>query len=323
MTTPLPDTAQIHSAKPSPLLGIFSYLIYLFLSTLYILYLPNEIESLVNRSNWTRKLTGSIEYVDLLQKHQAKLDRTKKDTIPPLFPLNIPSDLSRLPLKQKTEVFLNLVLPGAIKANESILHLRRELIRLHLSQQQGLTLNYKENQWLKNLATSYSSSTDIPSLLHRVDIIPISLTIAQAIMESGWGSSRFAMKGNGLYGQHLSKNSKGNFILSLQGNVKVAAFDSIDAATKSYMHTLNTSLAYRKLRDIRATLRKEHQNIDGIPLASGLKHYSGIGEKYIVIIQRIIKRYKLTSLDGVTFSHDVPPLDILFAPPKKQRQLYP
>ncbi len=208
MTTPLPDTTQRLSAKASPLLGIFSYLIFLFLSTPYILYLPNEIESLLNRSNWTKKLTGSFEYVDLLQKHQVTLDRTKIGKIPPLFPLNIPSDLSQLPLNQKTEVFLNLVLPGAIKANESILHLRRELIRLHLSQQQGLTLSNEENQWLKNLATSYSSSTDIPSLLHRVDIIPISLTIAQAITESGWGSSRFAMKGKGLYGQLLSKNSK-------------------------------------------------------------------------------------------------------------------
>ena len=41
----------------------------------------------------------------------------------------------------------------------------------------------------------------LDKLKRRVDIVPPSLALAQAAEESGWGTSRFAIKGNSLFGQ--------------------------------------------------------------------------------------------------------------------------
>jgi uncharacterized FlgJ-related protein len=218
---------------------------------------------------------------------------------------------------------VSLILPSAVKANEDILRLRKKLIELAFALEKGKPLGNQDKRWLQNLANAYSSEAEIHALLQRVDIIPISLTIAQAINESGWGSSRFALNGNGIYGQHLSKNSKGKYMLSLRGNVKVAAFDSIYDATKSYIHTLNTSKAYEKLREIRAETRKKGKEIQGPSLAHGLLHYSGIGKRYIDIIHIIIKRYNLESLEKVSISHNMPSINIFFSSSPQTRQLFP
>ncbi|MCK4678114.1 MAG: glucosaminidase domain-containing protein [Bacteroidales bacterium] len=136
-------------------------------------------------------------------------------------------------------------------------------------------------------------------------IIPPSLAIAQAIDESGWGTSHFAIEGNCLFGQHTSLHSNGKYIPVKGSNVQMAAFETILQATKGYMHNLNTTSAYHDLREQRAIMRNSNEHIDGNKLADSESHYSERGEAYVKMIQGFIKNNHLPNLDYVKFeNHD-------------------
>ena len=135
----------------------------------------------------------------------------------------------------------------------------------------------------------------------RVDTIPPSLAITQAIEESGWGTSHFAIEGNALFGEHLPAHSHGKFIEASGAKVKMAAFDTVLQATVAYMHNLNTSHAYRHLREKRSVMRNgdARHSVDGYELANALKHYSEIGMKYVNLLHNIMRHYHLKELDSV------------------------
>ncbi len=263
-----------------------------------------------------KELADSASLLTFLSQTESTLEQTRKTgKAHQIFTINLPRDLAKQSLAQKTSLFIAMVLPIALKANEHLLHTRKKLIRLGLQEKQGHNLAEKDTQWIAKQAKLYSSPPDIPSLLQRVDIIPVSLTIAQAITESGWGTSRFALTGNALYGQHLAKKSAGKYILSHRGNVKVATFSSLYEATHSYIHNLNTSKAYRGLRQIRNRLRAQQKDPNGYSLAQGLRHYSALGDEYVTILRSIIKRYNLEALEKVTLHNQAPPVILRFRSP--------
>jgi Bax protein len=178
---------------------------------------------------------------------------------------------------------------------------KKKLILYLLDEKAGRPISPARKDWFIRLAQNYRASDATPGmLLKQVDIIPVSLIIAQAITESGWGTSRFATQGNALYGQHLSKSSGGDFIISRYGEVKVAAFDSIYDSTASYIHNINTGRAYKELREIRSLLRSQQKVLSGYALAQGLKYYSELGDEYVANLRQIIRSYSLDSLDAIT-----------------------
>ncbi len=303
-----------------PLFNTFSetisYLVFLLFAIAAVFYLPEEFIAQLAKPESQMVFNDSSELLQYYSKQGTTLDKAREtEKVPRVFPVNLPRDFADQPASLKTPLFINLILTNALKANETILYIRKRLIQLQLQGNLGHRLTTRDREWLTNLAKQYSTTTEITQLLDRVDIIPVSLTIAQAITESGWGSSRFAHSGNALFGQHLPQNSNGKYILSRSGNIKVAAFDSIYASTLSYIHNLNTSRAYGKLRKIRTGLRREQQHISGYSLAAGLKHYSAKGNKYIDTIQFLIRYYNLTSLEHVALTKDSPPVMIRFTTP--------
>ena len=124
--------------------------------------------------------------------------------------------------------------------------------------------------------------------------------MAQAANESAWGLSRFAQKGNNLFGQWCFK--KGCGIVPGQRNAganhEVRKFASINDSVASYMHNLNTGRAYKDLRKLRATLRSTNAAVDGHTLAKGLIKYSSRGKAYVKEIQSMIKT-NMTLMQGI------------------------
>ncbi len=292
----------------------FLFLLLIFMAAVF--FLPEEFFLQIERSDSIKVFSSSSDLLNYYAKNETSLTKTiETEKVPRIFSENLPQDLSKQPSKVKTPLFISLVLTNALKANEAILHVRKRLLYLQQQELFGHNRSLHDKKWLEILAGQYSTTTDISLLLKRVDVIPVSLAIAQAITESGWGSSRFAHNGNALYGQHLSKSSFGKFILSHSGNIKVAAFDSIYSSTQSYMHNLNTSKAYSSFRKIRHDLRSKQQPIDGYTLAEGLLHYSAQGTKYIDTIRLIILHYKLSSLDNVVFTKNSPAITVRFLSP--------
>ncbi len=279
-----------------------------------VLYLPKPFSSFFIPTDKAVDFNDSLSFTNFLNNNHITLPQIKRaGSIIDLTAVNLPDDLSHFPASKRTSLFITLVLSHAVKCNEKILLERKKLIQYILDKNHGKSISQRRHYWMQWLARKYRKPEISPEqLLNYVDIIPVSMTIAQAITESGWGTSRFARQGNALYGQHLPQNSTGKYITSLYGGVKVAAFDSIIQCTQSYIHNLNTSLAYATLRAIRKEIRIQGKIPDGFTLAEGLLKYSEIGEEYIRDIRFLIGKYNLAELEATTLNRKRPAIVIRF-----------
>jgi len=199
---------------------------------------------------------------------------------------------------EKKQVFFDTLRPIIISQNQLINDQREKVL---LAQQ-----NNENQDWLQPLAEKYnvSWSNDRPNwkqLLTHIDIIPTELVMAQAANESAWGLSRFAQKGNNLFGQWCFK--KGCGIVPGQrdtgANHEVRKFSSINDSVASYMHNLNSGRAYKDLRNLRANLRASSKSVSGHILATGLTKYSSRGKAYVKEIQSMIQTNKRL-MQGIT-----------------------
>ncbi|OCH02015.1 glucosaminidase domain-containing protein [Aliivibrio fischeri] len=249
-------------------------------------------------------LNSAQSLINEFKQHQYQLANViKTEQIPTFFVENLPNDLNSLPVQEKISGFIRLLLPTIIEVNKQISAVRHDVITL--SKQPKSEWSKTETVWLQNLMTSYDiKSNTIDDLLLRLDIIPVGMVLAQGIDESGWGTSYFAVKGNGLYGEHLSSKG-GKYLSTPGGHVKVAAFDNLFAGTARYMYNLNTTSAYKDLWKLRQQLRAEGK-LSGYELVESLSHYSTRGEAYVDNLQALIKHHKLDSFDQVTFDSSTP-----------------
>ena len=223
--------------------------------------------------------------------------------VPRLYLLQVPPDLSQLTVSAKKELFVALLLPSILKANETVLAQRRTLADLLSSRSDGGQLSSDERDWLDRLAGAYKvKSGDWSELQRRVDVVPPSLAIAQAIDESAWGTSRFARQGNALFGEHLPPHSGYKFIESEHGHVKVAAFDTVPEGVLAFLDHLNTSSAYEPLREFRARERAKGERLDSHALSAGLESYSGRGSAYVKELQALMRQHRLSDFDGAALA---------------------
>lgn len=209
-------------------------------------------------------------------------------------------------VKQKKAKFFAFLLPLIEQENNRIAADRQRLLAVYQSFQDNTLLNDEQYQWLHQLASYYridpKNQTDkqlLKTLINRVDIVPASLALSQSANESAWGTSRFATKGNNLFGQWCFR--KGCGLVPKQrpegANYEVAAFDTPAESVASYIRNLNTHSAYLYFRELRSKLRNEQQSLSGKYLAQGLESYSTRGEHYIDELQAMIRVNKLERFD--------------------------
>ena len=216
--------------------------------------------------------------------------------VKPIYLTKLPKDLKTLgSTAKKRELFIKIVLPLILDENEKISNDRKKLFKI-------INKSFNtvgERVWLKRRFKEYKiDDQDISKLKMRMDIIPVSLALAQAANESGWGTSRFALEGNALFGQWTwSKKGISPSKKDKNKNHKVLQFQVLKASVRAYKNNLNTHNAYKEFRETRATLKEEGKNVTGLDLAKYIKSYAAIGEKYVVLIEDIIKINSLTDFD--------------------------
>jgi len=132
----------------------------------------------------------------------------------------------------------------------------------------------------------------------RMDEIPVSLALAQAAKETGWGTSRFAQEGNALFGQWTwsGEGLKPKDSDKDQGH-KVMKFNVLQASVRAYQRNLNTHSSYRAFREARAKLRDQGEDLDSLILVNFLNEYAETGKKYVEVLQKIIKQNSLKDFD--------------------------
>jgi len=203
--------------------------------------------------------------------------------------------------------FLERLRPLVEQENARLLVLRDELSGILDARRRGAALSKAKRKKVANLARRYRVDGDpldsdeaAAELLDKVDLVPVSLALAQAANESAWGRSRFAREGNNLFGIWTFDEDQGIVPRNRQPGKKhlVRRFDSIADSVRYYMFTLNSHPAYAELRAIRAERRDSGQPLDGHSLADGLTRYSAKGEEYVRLIQAMIRRFDLAAFDA-------------------------
>ncbi|MBS0185015.1 MAG: glucosaminidase domain-containing protein [Proteobacteria bacterium] len=226
------------------------------------------------------------ELAETFESHAFSLESARLDhgTVPKLYLARLPSDFKKQPRKNRQMTFLQTVLPIIVAVNQGILEMRTQLEGLHTKQKTGIQLTSEEHLFLSKLYDDYNvKERTLEKLLQKVDIIPISLTLAQGILESGWGTSSLAQKANSLFGHTNSNNT-------------MKRFPTLVNTVEYHVHNLNKHFAYKKFRQKRAELR-EKGHLDAHSLAEGLKPYSERGMAYVRDIRKIMKQYHLYEFD--------------------------
>ena len=193
--------------------------------------------------------------------------------------------------KKRKEFFIQIVLPLVLKENNNIKLDRKRLFTI-INKSNNTKL---EKKWLEKKYKQYGiSSKDLSVLKIRMDEIPVSLALAQAAKETGWGTSRFAQEGNALFGQWTwsGEGLKPKDSDKDQGH-KVMKFNVLQASVRAYQRNLNTHSSYKDFRKARAKLRDQGKDLDSLILAEYLDAYAETGEKYVQVLRKIISQNNL------------------------------
>jgi len=201
-------------------------------------------------------------------------------TVPLKFARHIPAKHFELTGDAQKQSFIKLVLPLILAANDELLQ-RREAVKASVQANDRNTLD----QWAVLYRIDSENFDDFElaeRLLRRVDTIPVALALAQAAVESGWGTSRFAQQGNALFGQWAWTESAGMRPLAASNErAVVRSFGSLLESVRAYMHNLNTHQNYKRFRDARYRLKPQTEAVKASRLATYLDSYAEIGQAYV------------------------------------------
>ena len=218
-------------------------------------------------------------------------------SVKPVYLTKLPKDLKKIKSTNKRkETFIKIIMPLILIENEKIIEDRKKLFKILGKQSNTMG----EKVWLKRRFKDYDvKGDDISELKLKMDIIPTSIAIAQAAKESGWGTSRFALEGNAMYGQWTwdgdgiepSKKDK-------KKEHKILKFPKLQSSVSAYMKNLNTHRGYSEFRKERSKLREKNKAVRGIDLVEYLYNYAQTGSEYVKILKKIIQQNDLTDFDS-------------------------
>lgn len=235
---------------------------------------------------------------------------TLQEGVPPLVVQSFPKEIVSLQTKKKKRVFFQSLLPMILLANEEIKRERKVLLELdELARINGGKFSDADEHLLMTLAKRYGVKTSgqsirstLNKLLIRVDIIPADLALAQAANESAYGTSRFSLLANNLFGEWTFTPGTGIVPEGRpEGEIyEVRRFNTLLDSVRSYQRNLNTHSAYRTFRQLRAAARAAEEKLKGKDLANGLLYYSTRREAYIRDLQTLIQQNRLERYASVS-----------------------
>ena len=211
---------------------------------------------------------------------QAKPDQISAVIVSSTFARHIPAKHFEMTGDAQKQSFINLVLPMILAANDELLQRREAVLEAVQAHDRD-----KLDQWavLYRVEVEKLDNTELAErLLRRVDTIPVALALAQAAVESGWGTSRFARQGNALFGQWAWTETAGMRPLAASNDrAVVRSFGSLLESVRAYMHNLNTHENYKRFRDARYRLKPQTEAVKAPRLAAYLDSYAEIGQAYV------------------------------------------
>lgn len=238
-------------------------------------------------------------------------DWPPQDTVPPYAIQSLPYGMDTLDKDQKKTIFYRALLPIVLAENSRIWNERVFLLRQfgHGS----LDVHSDAGQEVVHIADRYRVDGDLNDpkvrdiLLQRVDVVPVALVLAQAAQESGWGTSRFALESNNLFGIWTWNEDAGSVPLNRPDDAThmVRVYPDIETSVRAYLHNINIGFAYTDFRDQRAAMRAQGKPLDAFKLAGTLDRYSAAGDLYVNNIREMLRSSELGKLSSLSLN----PLD--------------
>jgi len=234
---------------------------------------------------------------ELFKSTNYSLDDVRKNKlVKPISLTLLPAEITKIEnIKKRKDLFIQIILPLVISENNNIKLDRNKLFAI-LNKNKN---SKAEQNWLNSKFKQYGVvNKDLSTLKIRMDEIPVSMAIAQAAKETGWGTSRFAQEGNALFGQ-WTWSGEGIKPADADDDTthKVMKFNILQASIKAYQRNLNTHSTYKDFRSARAELRDNGEKLDSMMLSEYLDSYAETGKKYVKILQQIIRQNNLTDFD--------------------------
>ena len=234
---------------------------------------------------------------ELFKDTKYNLKKIRKDKIvKPVIISLLPNEIKKIEnTKKRKNLFIQIVLPLILEENNRIKVDRRKLFSI-------LNKNINSNvekRWINKKFKQYGVvNKDLSTLKIRMDMVPVSLAIAQSAKETGWGTSRFALEGNALFGQ-WTWEGEGIKPSGADTNSthKVMKFKVLKASVRAYIRNLNTHRSYKSFRRERAEQRDNFEKFNSLELADHLDKYAETGKEYVKILKQIIKQNSLTDFD--------------------------
>ena len=257
--------------------------------------LPGDKKSSSAENDYT---LNTQTVLNLFEDLEYDLDRVRsKKLVKPIYFTRLPKDLDTIRSNtQKKETFLQILLPLVVAENEKIKKDRKFLQKILKENE-----SKKNKNWINKKYKEYRvSDKNIDELMTRMDIIPTSIALAQAAKESGWGTSRFALEGNAIFGQ-WTWNGIGMAPLDKDKNEnhKILKFPLLRASVKAYITNLNTHSGYKGFRKKRLELRSNNKSLSGLDLIHELENYAQTGKEYTKVLEQIIKQNDLDEFETV------------------------
>ena len=208
----------------------------------------------------------------------------------------LPEEMKMIASTQKRKtLFIQIILPLILEENNKIKLDRKKLFSI-LNKNKNSKL---EKRWLNEKFKQYGVlNKDLSTLKVRMDYVPVSLAIAQAAKETGWGTSRFALEGNALFGQWTwSGEGIKPAGADSDSKHKVMKFKILKSSVRAYQRNLNTHSSYKKFRKVRAIQRDVYGSLNSLELVKYLDKYAEIGDEYTKVLKLIIEQNKLNDFD--------------------------
>lgn len=223
--------------------------------------------------------------------------------VPSLFLEELPRELTTMEnASLKKDLFISALLPPILKVNEFILAERQKLEDIIAYIELNGKASTNDLLWLQRKMNRYRlEEFNIDELYRRMNIIPPSLALTQAAIETGWGTSRFAQQANALYGQWTWNDNEGMIPLGREEGKthSIKRFKNLISAVEGYALNLNTHPAYSDFRIERSQF-KNPKDIKVSDLLITLIFYSERGYEYIDSLSNIIRINGLGHFDHVT-----------------------
>ncbi|UFS63695.1 glucosaminidase domain-containing protein [Sulfurimonas sp. HSL-3221] len=199
-----------------------------------------------------------------------------------------------LSARERKDRFIRQILPAvqAVKAELDAEYARAKM----LINKPGRTT--AEEAWLQEQMQRYNVA-GYPCLLRSMHTHPVSLVIAQAALETGWGSSRFFKVANNVFGIWSYNKHEPRIAASEQRGTKtiyVKKFATLNDAIRGYFKMIGKGYAYSGFR------RARYQTDNPFELLRHLRRYSELRDEYVARLYYVMKANKLYTYDTPSYA---------------------